>query len=160
MLRYETLLLTVPEITQDEASAIEAQVQEIVREHKGTMLSFERWGKMLLAYPVQDKDYGVYFLARFEVAQEHVQALLEAIKMLLAVKLNETVMRYMVNRLDTKGSLEYQRPESLEDAPSKPEGYRESRMRSDRSHAVAQDTQEELPVNNDYQEKENHGQES
>lgn len=150
MLRYETLLLTVPEITQDEAAAIEAQVQAIVREHKGTMLSFERWGKMLLAYPVQDKEYGVYFLARFEVAQEHVQALLEAIKMLLAVKLNEAVMRYMVNRLDVAGSLEYQRPESLEDAPSKPEGYRENRMRS---HA-------EAPVNNDYQAKENHGQES
>lgn len=163
MIRYETLLLTVPEITLDEASAIEAQVQKIVREHKGVMISFERWGKMLLAYPVQDKDYGVYFLVRFEVALENALALLEAVKMLLAVKLNETVMRYLVNRLDEKSSLEYQRPESLEDAPSRPsEGARDGRMRSDRSNSYASSSNvsSDMLVNNDNQVKEIHGQES
>ncbi len=158
MLRYETLLLTVPEITLDEASAVEAQVQKIVRENKGTMVSFERWGKMLLAYPVQDKDYGVYFLARFEVAQEHVEALLEAVKMLLAVKLNETIMRYMLNRLDSKALLEYQRPESLEDTPRSTEGVRDGRSRSDRSYN-SQDMSASMPANNDTQGKEVHGKE-
>ena len=163
MIRYETLILTVPEITLDEASAIEAQVQKIVREHKGVMLSFERWGKMLLAYPVQDKDYGVYFLVRFEIALENSFVLLEAIKTLLAVKLNETVMRSMVNRLDQKASLEYQRPESLEDTPSRPsEGARDGRMRSDRSnsYAASSDIPSDMLVNNDNQVKEIHGQES
>ena len=61
MLRYETLLLTIPEITLDESSAIEAQLQKIVREHKGTLLSFERWGKMLLAYPVKKMIMGFTF---------------------------------------------------------------------------------------------------
>lgn len=150
MLRYETLLLTVPELTMDEASAIEAQLQKIVREHKGTLLSFERWGKMLLAYPVQEKDYGIYFLARFEAAQEHVQALLEAVKMLLAVKLNDKIMRYLINRLDDRCSLEYQRPESLEDTPRVAEGSREHRSRPERGSEAASGN----AVHQDYQEKE------
>lgn len=120
MLRYETLFLTVPEITLDEASAVETHIQKLMKEHAATLVSFERWGKMLLAYPINNNDYGVYFLIRFEVEPAKTEALLEGLKTLLAVKLNETVVRYLVNKLEPKGSWEYQRPESLEDAPSRP----------------------------------------
>lgn len=120
MVRYEILFLTVPEITADEASSIESQVQKLVREQGGTLLSFERWGKMLLAYPVRHHDYGVYFLVRFEFEESKLAPALEALRMLFAVKLNETVMRYLVDRLDAQAPLTYARPDSLEEAPSKP----------------------------------------
>jgi small subunit ribosomal protein S6 len=119
MSRYEILFLTVPEITQDEISSIESQVQKLVREHSGSFVSFERWGKMLLAYPIRHHDYGVYFLFRFEVAEASAEALIEALKTYLAVKLNETVMRHLINRLDMKASLMYQRPDSLEEMPGR-----------------------------------------
>lgn len=119
MSRYEILFLTIPEITRDETSSIESQVQKIVREHTGSLVSFERWGKMLLAYPIRHHDYGVYFLFRFEVAETSAEALIESLKTYLAVKLNETVMRHLINRLDMKASLVYQRPDSLEEMPGK-----------------------------------------
>lgn len=117
MLRYEVLFLTVPEITGDEASNVEKYFSTSVREAKGSMLSFERWGKYRLAYPVQKNDYGVYFLARFEVDLAQRDALLQSVKNGFLFKFNNLVMKNMVGRLDEKASLEYKRLESLEDNP-------------------------------------------
>jgi len=119
MLRYETLFLTVPEITQDESTAIESQFQKLIKDHSGMLISFERWGKMQLAYPIRHNDYGTYFLVRFEGSANTVGPLLEAIKVLFSVKLNDTVMRHLTSRLDEKSSLVYVRPESLEEIPGK-----------------------------------------
>lgn len=117
MLRYEMLFLTVPEITGDEIESIKSYFQKAVRATQGDMISFERWGKYRLAYPVKKNDYGVYFLTRFEVAQEHRDALLKDIRGSYVFKFNHLIMKNMICRLDELASLEYKRPESLEDAP-------------------------------------------
>lgn len=128
MHRYEALMLTVPEITADEAKTIEQQFDRLVADKKGSMISFERWGKYRLAYPVQKNDYGIYFLARFETAES--EPLVSEIKTLLGVKLHEIIMRSMLARLDDNRSLEYQRPQSLEEAPAREVGsfMKENRM--------------------------------
>jgi len=115
MLRYEILMLAVPTITQDETKSIESGLNGIFKEHKATMVSFERWGKYRLAYPVKNNDYGVYFLVRFEAEDAHKT--LEEIKSLFKVKLHEIVMRYVVTVLNSEDSLAYQRPQSLEEEP-------------------------------------------
>jgi|GEM_PF-1043365 len=119
MFRYEVLMLTVPEITADETTALESQFEAIVKEHRATVLSFERWGKYRLAYPVNKNDYGVYFLARFEAGVQDYRALVDAIRVFLMVKNEELVMRHMIARLDENASLAYQRPESLEEVPAR-----------------------------------------
>jgi len=120
MLRYEALMLTVPEITADETKAIEQQVSRLIADKKGTLISFDRWGKYRLAYPVERNDYGVYFLVRFEC--ENPEPLVNELKTLLEVKLHEVIMRSMITRLSEKGSLAYQRPQSLEEAPAREVG--------------------------------------
>jgi small subunit ribosomal protein S6 len=117
MLRYEMLFLTVPEITTDEIESIKSYFQKAVRAASGDMLSFERWGKYRLAYPVNKNDYGVYFLTRFEVAQENRDALLKDIRGSYIFKFNHLIVKNMICRLDEKATLEYKRPESLEDTP-------------------------------------------
>lgn len=119
MNRYETLMLAVPEITSDEANAFEKQLDKTVSDAKGSVISYERWGKYRLAYPVKGNDYGVYYLMRFEVEDPNKEALLEALKTLFSVKYVELIMRNMVVRLDSHGSLDYNRPESLEEVPTK-----------------------------------------
>lgn len=118
MLRYEILMLSVPEITQDEAKQLEDRLEKVISQYKGNVISFERWGKYRLAYPVKKNDYGVYFLMRFEIASNPT-SLLEELKTIFAVKLNDIVMRYLVSKLDATESLIYQRPQSLEDAPAR-----------------------------------------
>ena len=129
MYRYEALMLTVPEITADETKTIEQEFNRAVADKKGSMISFERWGKYRLAYPVNKNDYGVYFLVRFESNQPEV---VENIKTLLDVKMHEIIMRSMISSLDPEQSLVYQRPQSLEEAPAREVGsfMKESRMDS------------------------------
>lgn len=118
MIRYETLVLTAPEITADESSALEKSVEQIVSKARGKMISFERWGKYKLAYPIWSNEYGVYFLSRFEVDENaSLGELNNEIHTLATVKLPQLVMRYMTTRLNADQSLTYQKPESLEDTP-------------------------------------------
>jgi len=115
MVRYEALLLTIPEITADEVKSVESNFDRVMTEHKGSTISFERWGKYRLSYPVKKNEYGVYFLVRFEAAQAN--PMVTEVKTLLDVKLHDLVMRSMIVALDPKQSLAYERPQSLEEAP-------------------------------------------
>lgn len=117
MVHYETLILSVPEITAQEAATIEEQIEKIVKK-AGKINSFERWGKYRLAYPVRTNDYGVYFLARFQTEQKDTDVLLKEIDDLFNLKFSQIVMRFMNTRLDEKKPFTYQKPDSLEDIPS------------------------------------------
>ena len=115
MYRYEILMLTIPEITTDEVSTLEFQIDKLINKFKDSIISFERWGKYRLAYPVRKNDYGVYFLIRFE--GEDKQSIVEDLNTLFSVKFSGVVMRSLVSRLGDNQSLEYQKPPSLEDTP-------------------------------------------
>ncbi len=118
MLRqYEALLLTVPEITGDEAKHLETQIDKAIKTGTGSVISFERWGKYRLAYEINKNDYGIFFLARFELPQGTTTV--NDLKTLLKVKLNNVIMRDMISVLDPKRPLTYQRPRSLEEAPAR-----------------------------------------
>ncbi len=119
MVRYETLLLAVPEITKDESSSLEKQVDQLIKKAKGSMISFERWGKYRLAYPVRRNEYGVYFLLRFEVENESSHELLHDLNALFSFKKADVVMRNMMTVLDPNQPLTYIKPESLEDIPAR-----------------------------------------
>lgn len=125
MFRYEALILTIPEITKDEAATLEFQIDKLVTKFKGSMISFERWGKYRLAYPVRKNDYGVYFLVRFEV--EDNSTIVTDLHTLFVVKFSDIVMRDLVSRLDASASLEYQKPPSLEDAPKRTGSFMEEK---------------------------------
>ena len=128
MRQYEALLLTVPEITGDETKNLETQLDKIIKASTGSIVSFERWGKYKLAYEINKNDYGVFFLARFELSTG--TKTLEDMKHLFKVKLNNVIMRDMISVLDAKRPLAYQRPRSLEEAPAREtEGFsRDNKM--------------------------------
>ena len=88
-----------------------------IRAQKGSIISFERWGKYKLSYPVKKNDYGIYFLVRFEIPQG--TSVIQDIKATFILKLNTVVMRNIFTRLDENQSLAYQCPKSLEEAPSR-----------------------------------------
>lgn len=111
MQRYEALILTVPEITKDELKQMETQLDQLVADSKGSIISFEKWGKYKLSYSVRGNEYGVYCLFRFEAPANVVNE----IRDFFAVKFHEIVMRSIITRLKG-GSLTYQRPRSLEEA--------------------------------------------
>lgn len=116
-MRYEVLFLTVPEITSDESENIKKYFSQSIRDAKGDLLAYDRWGKYRLAYPVRNNEYGVYYLVRFEVAADQAPKLLDALKDVFSFKFEALISKHVFTRLPDKGSLEYKRPESLEDSP-------------------------------------------
>ena len=121
MIRYEALLLTTPDLTTEQAERLESQLEAVLVEIGGVLLSYDRWGKYFLAYPVDKNDYGIYFLARFELKPEKLAEALEAIRLFYAVRCSETVFRHIIKALDAEDPLVYQRPQSLEEVPSESE---------------------------------------
>jgi ribosomal protein S6 len=117
MLRYEALILAVPEVTVDQASALESQLHDFISKQKGETVLFDRWGKFRLAYSVKKHEYGVYYLSRFDLPEENVRKALEELRQFFAVKNNELIMRHMVTALEKDAPAEYKRPESLEETP-------------------------------------------
>lgn len=117
MTKYEYLMLANPGITGDETSGLEKNFERLVKQFKGTLVSFDRWGKCRLAYPVKHQDYGVYYMARFEM--DEPQEFLKEIKLLLDVKYNDLVMRTATVRIAPKKSYTDFRPESVEDIPTR-----------------------------------------
>jgi len=117
MNRYEILILTIPEITKDEESSLENLVEKFINDHKGAILTFDRWGKYRLSYPVRNNDYGVYFLMRFDVDND--KEFLKELQTMFYVKFNDIVMRHIVTKLKKDQPLEYKKPPSLEDTPKK-----------------------------------------
>jgi len=152
MLRYEVLILTSPDITSDETSQLEEEVNKLIRKNKGVFISFERWGKLFLAYPIQNNEYGIYFLGRFDVEDTQCRILLDEFRMLFTVKLPTIVMRYLPTRLDMEASLEYHRPDSLEDTPTHDVDtfLRENKMEGLLSSVNGSDDDEENDSNNEY----------
>lgn len=141
MQRYEVLILAIPEITSDETATLEKEFQKAVQQVGGSVISYERWGKLRLAYPIKRNDYGIYFLSRFEVSEAQKHSLLEALKALFAVKYNHLVARYMIAKLDPQASLEYQRPDSVEDVPTRDVGQflRDNKMEGLLSPGMSRD---------------------
>ena len=121
LLRYEVLFVTVPGITSEEAATVESQFNDLIKNNQGSTISFEKWGKYRLAYEINNNEYGVYFLSRFELPAHDLAAALEKLRQFFAVKYSETVVRHMVARLAPGASLEYKRPESMEDMPRREE---------------------------------------
>jgi len=137
--RYEILILTTPDASQDDIKQMESLLSEAINKARGSVISFERWGKYDLAYPVKNHEYGVYYLMRYQMPT--ATDVNNELKALFAIRLGAVVMRFMISALEAGKSLEYQRPRSLEEAPPAREsnsGYqRERRSFNDRNDMSA-----------------------
>ena len=94
MNRYETVFILTPVLSDDQA-------KEAVQKFEGEMKALgakikhsENWGLRKLAYPIQKKSTGFYFLVEFE-ADGNVVAGYE-----LMMKRDERVLRFLTVKMD------------------------------------------------------------
>ena len=81
------------------------------------MYHFDRWGKCRLAYPVKHHDYGVYYLACFEI--QDAQEFFKEIKLLINVKYTDLVLRTLSVRIADSQNFTNFRPTTVEDTPTR-----------------------------------------
>jgi small subunit ribosomal protein S6 len=98
---YETVFILTPVLSEDQAKEAAKKFRKIVTDLGGKVLHEEFWGLKKLAYPIQKKSTGFYFL--FEYTTDNIATVGE---LELAFKRDERVMRYLTVSLD-KHAIEY-----------------------------------------------------
>ena len=108
------MILARTEATADEISSLETQLEEKIVKAKGKFNSFDQWGKLRLAFPVQKNDYGMYILARYDMPRELNTDFFGELDRLIKIKFNEVIMRFTNIRLDKDAPIDYAKPDSVE----------------------------------------------
>lgn len=83
---------TMPE---EEATDVATTVQSFISS-KGNILKADPWGRRRMAYPINKKQDGYYWVIAFECEPGEVDALKQQLRV------NENVVRWMVTRLEHK----------------------------------------------------------
>lgn len=97
---YETVFILTPVLSDEQAKEAVQKFESEIRSLGGKVTHTESWGLRKLAYPIQKKSTGFYFLIEFEAPGSAV-ADLE-----VTYKRDERIMRFLTVRMD-KDHLEY-----------------------------------------------------
>ena len=91
---YETVFILTPVLSEDQTKEAVAKFEGEISSLGGKVRHTENWGLRKLAYPIQKKSTGFYFLVEFEAAG-NVVADLE-----IAFKRDERVMRFLTVKME------------------------------------------------------------
>lgn len=100
MLRYETVFVNDPALTEEENEEIIRMVDEIVTSGGGAVHKVERWGKRRLAYPILHKEEGTYVLMLIECPAALVKEIDRRYRM------NDRILRHQTVRVQDDSQLE------------------------------------------------------
>ena len=65
MNNYETVFIVTPVLSEAQVQEVADKFQGVITENGGQIVNRENWGLKKLAYPIQKKTTGFYFLIEF-----------------------------------------------------------------------------------------------
>jgi small subunit ribosomal protein S6 len=95
---YETVFVVKPDIGEEAIKGIIGKATSIVEGADASDVSVDEWGRRRLAYTIQKKNEGFYFLVTY-TAQPAAMKELERM-----FRLNENVIRYQTVRLKARAA--------------------------------------------------------
>ena len=75
MNHYETVFIATPVLSDVQTKELFGKFQGVITENGGQIVSSEDWGLRKLAYPIQKKTTGFYYLIEFEGEGDLVEKL-------------------------------------------------------------------------------------
>ena len=100
MNHYETVFIATPVLSDVQTKELFGKFQGVIPENGGQIVSSEDWGLRKLAYPIQKKTTGFYYLIEFEGEGDLVE------KLETQYRRDERVIRFLTFRMD-KYAVEY-----------------------------------------------------
>ena len=94
MNNYETVFILTPVLSEDQAKEAVKKFEGEVKALGGKLQHSESWGLKKLAYPIQKKTTGFYFLIEFE-GEGKIISELE-----VSFKRDERIMRFLTVKMD------------------------------------------------------------
>lgn len=100
MNRYETVFIATPVLSEQQVQEVVSKFRGVITENGGNMIHEEDWGLRKLAYPIQKKSTGFYFLLEFEAEGELIN------KLETQFRRDERIIRFLTFKQD-KFATEY-----------------------------------------------------
>jgi small subunit ribosomal protein S6 len=97
---YELMVIFTPVLAEEDFKAAQKKFSDFITDNGGNIVHQNPWGLRSLAYPIEKKTTGIYWVVEYK-APSDVNAKLE-----IQMNRDETVMRHMITRLD-KYAVEY-----------------------------------------------------
>ena len=100
MNHYETVFIATPVLSDVQTKELFGKFQGVITENGGQIVNKESWGLRKLAYPIQKKTTGFYYLIEFEGEGDLVE------KLETQYRRDERVIRFLTFKQD-KYAVEY-----------------------------------------------------
>jgi small subunit ribosomal protein S6 len=100
MNNYELMVIFTPILSDEEFKAAQRKYTTLVTDNGGQVVAENPWGLKSLAYPIQKKTTGLYWVAEFIAPSDFNE------KLKIQLLRDESVLRQLVTRLD-KYAVEY-----------------------------------------------------
>ena len=97
---YETVFITTPVLSESQMKETVDKFKKILTDGKAEIVHEENWGLRKLAYPIQKKSTGFYYLIEFKSEGKLVE------KLETDYKRDERIIRFMTVKMD-KYAVEY-----------------------------------------------------
>ena len=100
MNNYETVFIVTPVLSESQVQEVADKFQGVITENGGQIVNRENWGLKKLAYPIQKKTTGFYFLIEFAAEGDIIN------KLETQYRRDERVIRFLTFKQD-KFAVEY-----------------------------------------------------
>ncbi len=91
---YETVFILTPVLNEGQVQETIEKFSQVLKENSADIIHSENWGLKKLAYPIQKKNTGYYFLVEF-TGSGNIVDVLE-----LAFRRDERIIRFLTTVLD------------------------------------------------------------
>jgi small subunit ribosomal protein S6 len=91
---YELMVIFTPVLADEDYKGAQKKFQDFITEHGGSIVHSQAMGLKSLAYPIEKKTTGLYWLVEYQ-APGDVNS-----KMEIQMNRDENIMRHMITRLD------------------------------------------------------------
>ena len=108
--QYETVFIATPVLSEAQMKEAVAKYTQLIRDNGGEVVYEEDWGLRQLAYPIQHKTSGFYYLIEFKADSQFVNTLEtqyhrdERIIRVLTVALDKDAVAYAEKRRANKAA--------------------------------------------------------
>jgi small subunit ribosomal protein S6 len=100
MNNYELMVIFTPVLSNDEFKAAQKKFTSFLTDNGGKIVAENAWGLKSLAYPIQKKTTGLYWVLDYEAPSDFNE------KLKIQLLRDESVLRHLATKLD-KYAVEY-----------------------------------------------------
>ena len=100
MNNYELMVIFTPVLSDEEFKAEQKKYAKFVKDNGGSVVAENAWGLKTLAYPIQKKTTGLYWVLEYAAASEFNE------KLQIQILRDESILRHLCTKLD-KYAVEY-----------------------------------------------------